>query len=242
MHRLKGMLEATMDLYSFMRSSLKGVPLLSLEGALELKPGADPLQNEALVQMWLEVKMKPLLKSITKHFLTCLSTKNFSCSTYQLVVKELSLHYSEMDPARQKWIYMFFMYPFLSGELVAGCVNPEESSEDWLIKNFGAFRAMARMTDFSSLNLVFNGLEVLHLLTPAQKADLLLSPGVESFDNGTLSLVFHSLLTGGSGPPPTASPGVSHSWTSPSVLPSYPAQPLHDSYLSPLQNSLRQVR
>lgn len=133
------------------KSSMTGVPVLSLEGALNFNPGADPLQNEALVQMWLEVKIKPLLGSITKHFLSCLSTKNFSCSTYQTVyvfiflilnfvlsfdrsclemsfdisvlpfrVGELSQYFSEMNPVRQKWIYTFFMYPFLSGERVTG--------------------------------------------------------------------------------------------------------------------------
>ncbi|KAA8595275.1 hypothetical protein FQN60_012410, partial [Etheostoma spectabile] len=182
MRRLKGMLQATMDVYTFMRSSMTGVPLLSLQGALQLKPGADPLQNEALVQMWMEVTIKPLLKSISKGFLSCLSTKNFSCSTYQTVVRELSLYYSEMNPVRQKWIYTFFMYPFLSGDRVAGCVSPEESSEDWLLKNFGAFRAMARMKDFSTLNVVFSGLEVLNLLSPAQKAELLLRPEVAALE------------------------------------------------------------
>lgn len=67
------------------RSSMTGVPLLSLEGALSLNPTVDPFQNEALVEMWMEFKIKPLLNSITKHFLSCLSTKNFSCSTYQTV-------------------------------------------------------------------------------------------------------------------------------------------------------------
>lgn len=65
------------------KSSMKGVPILSLQGELHLNPTVDPYQNEALVQMWMEVKLKPLLHSITKHFLSCLSTKNFSCSTYQ---------------------------------------------------------------------------------------------------------------------------------------------------------------
>lgn len=64
---------------------MTGVPLLSLEGALSLNPTVDPFQNEALVEMWMEFKIKPLLNSITKHFLSCLSTKNFSCSTYQTV-------------------------------------------------------------------------------------------------------------------------------------------------------------
>lgn len=67
------------------KSSMTGVPFLSLQGALELNPQVDPLHNEPLVQMWLEIKIKPLLKSITKGFLSCLSTKRFSCSTYQTV-------------------------------------------------------------------------------------------------------------------------------------------------------------
>lgn len=233
MRRLKGMLEATMDVYTFMKSSMTGVPLLSLQGALEFNPEADPLQNEALVQMWMEVKIKPLLKSVTKHFLSCLSTKNFSCSTYQTVVRELSHHFSEMNPVRQKWIYTFFMYPFLSGDRVAGCVKPGESSEDWLMKNFGAFRAMARMNDFSKLNMVFSGLEVLNLLSPAQKAELLLRPEVASLDNGTLTLVFHSLLTGDTRPPPTASPGYSTA---------HPSRPTHGLYSTPSpHDSLREV-
>ncbi|XP_027138442.1 uncharacterized protein LOC104926860 [Larimichthys crocea] len=242
MQRLKGMLEATMDVYTFMRSSMKGVPILSLQGKLALSPKADPLQNEALVQMWLEAKMKPLLKSVTKHFLSCLSTMNFSCCTYQTVVREISHHFSEMDPVRQKWIYTFFMYPFLSGDRVAGCVSRGESSEDWLTKNFGAFRAMARMKDFSALNMVFSGLEVLHLLTPAQKAELLLRPEVASIDNGTLSLVFHSLLTGGSQPPttlPPTSPGRDHNWMTTGYPPSY--SPNLTYIPPPPQNSLQEV-
>lgn len=35
-------------------------------------------------------------------------------------VKELSHHFSDMNPVRQKWIYTFFMYPFLSGDRVDG--------------------------------------------------------------------------------------------------------------------------
>ncbi|CAN9510582.1 unnamed protein product [Ophioblennius macclurei] len=238
--RLKGMLEATMDVYTFMRSSMTGVPLLSLEGALHLNQEVDPLQNQDLVQMWLQVKMRPLLKSITKHFLSCLSTKNFSCSTYQTVVKQLSYYYSEMDPVRQKWIYTFFMYPFLSGNGVSGCVNSTESSEEWLMKNFGAFRVMARMKDFSALNMLFSGLDVLHLLSQSQIAELMLRPEVQSLDNGTLSLVFHSMMTGGMGPLPTANPGWGHNWTSPGY-PNYGPMEPYEPYPPPPQNDLRET-
>lgn len=103
-----------------------------------------------------------------------------------------------MEPFRQKWIYSFFMFPFLSRDQVQGtavptdlplishkvpeyylliklqvqlhvsvvlpsppvspgCVNPEEGSEEWLVKNFGAFSAVARLKDFSTLNLIFSG-------------------------------------------------------------------------------------
>ncbi|XP_034044640.1 uncharacterized protein mslnb [Thalassophryne amazonica] len=205
MRRLKGIIEASMDVYSFMTSSMARVPLMSLEGELKLYPGVDAFQNETLVQMWLEIKIKPLLRSISKQFLTCLSIKNFSCSTYHTVVKELSYHFSEMDPVRQKWIYTFFMYPFLSSGRVAGCMSPGQSSEEWLQKNFGAFKVMARMKDISTLNITFHALEVLHLLTQEQKAELLLRPEVAGLNNDTLNLVFHS-LTGGKDPQPTIRP------------------------------------
>lgn len=70
-------------IFPWQKSSMKRVPILSLKGALHLNPRVDPYQSEAVVQMWMEVKLKPLLHSITKNFLSCLSTKNFSCSTYQ---------------------------------------------------------------------------------------------------------------------------------------------------------------
>ncbi|XP_029015454.1 uncharacterized protein LOC114860771 [Betta splendens] len=195
-HRLKGVLDATMDVYSFLRSSWRGVPVL-LRGEVDIN--ADPLQNEDLVLMWLEVNIKPLIKSISKHFLSCLSTRSFSCSTYQTVVRELSYHYSEMDPVRQKWTYTFFMYPFLSGDRVAGCVDPLQGSEEWLLRNLGEFRAEARVKDFWTLNVNFSGLDVLHLLSGAQKAELLLAPELVGFDNSSFAVVLSSLAAGGAG-------------------------------------------
>ncbi|XP_051940160.1 uncharacterized protein LOC127613259 isoform X1 [Hippocampus zosterae] len=236
MRTLKTMLEAAIDIYTFMRSSVKGAHL-SLEGAIFLDPDAEPLHNEALVEMWMEVKVAPLLKSINRHVLACLSNKNFSCSTYQTMVKELSRHFYEMNPARQKWIYSFFMYPFLSRNGVAGCVNPNESSEEWLMKNFGAFNIMARINDFPALNMVFSGLEVLHLLSPAQKAELLLRPEVAGLSKDSLSLIFHSLMS--DGPPANTTNNYEgiHNWTEPE----YP-QTTYSPYLPPSpHNTLTEV-
>lgn len=95
---------------------------------------------------------------------------------------------------------------------------------------------------FSVLNCVSpcfscSQLEVLHLLSPVQKAELLMRPEVASLDNATLTLIFHNLLTGGSNPKPTAFPGGGHNWTSPLYPPTThnPQLPLST------RNGLREV-
>ncbi|XP_053713635.1 uncharacterized protein LOC128754785 isoform X2 [Synchiropus splendidus] len=206
---LKDLLEATMDLYTFMRTSLKGVPVLSMKGALEWTPDRE-FENEDLVKMWLEIKIQPMLKSISKQFLACLSTKNFSCSTYQTVVKQLSHHFLEMDETRQRWIYMFFMIPFLSGHNVKGCVMQNESSEEWLLKNFGYFKAMARFSDFTKINLAFRGLEVLHLLTSSQTAEMLLVSDLKELNDDMQAGILRSLSLREAGPGPRGPRGGGH--------------------------------
>ncbi|XP_031666949.1 uncharacterized protein LOC109885747 [Oncorhynchus kisutch] len=247
LQNLKDTIDAALDVYSFMRSSLSQTPVFKLELGISVNPETEAYQDEDLIKVWMEVKLKPLLSSISRGFLTCLSNKNFSCNTYQTMVEELSDHFSEMDPIRQRWIYMFFMYPFLSGER-AGCVRPGENSEDWLIRNFGSFKAVARMRDFTALNMVFSGLEVLHLLTPEQKAELLLHPEVEGLENGTLSLVFHTLMTEVHSPMENSTwttPGYPNPTYPPSYTPAYPPRPMSDDQYSPRppspQESLREV-
>lgn len=194
MKNLKGVIDTALGVYSFMRSSFSQGPILELAGGIGVNTGAEQFHDLDFVKLWFQVKLKPLLSTVTRKFLSCLSSKNFSCETYQAVVKELSLHFSNMDPVRQRWIYMFFMYPFLARNGTAGCVAHLENSEDWLMKNFGSFSAMAHFKDFTALNIVFSGLEVLHLLTPEQKAELILHPEVGGLDNGTINLVFESLI------------------------------------------------
>ncbi|XP_045546583.1 uncharacterized protein [Salmo salar] len=130
LQNLKDTIDAALDVYSFMRSSLSQTPVLGLELGISVNPEAEAYQDEDLIKVWMEVKLKPLLSSISRGFLTCLSNKNFSCNTYQTMVEELSDHFSEMDPVRQRWIYMFFMYPFLSGERAAGGATPVNSGAE----------------------------------------------------------------------------------------------------------------
>ncbi|KAJ8386178.1 hypothetical protein AAFF_G00176020 [Aldrovandia affinis] len=192
---LKGVIDETLDVYSFLISNISQGPILELGAHVvgNLSEG-EQFQDVSFIKAWFHLKLKPRLRIVSRPVLSCLSTKNFSCETYQTMVKELSLHFSSLDPARQKWIYMFFMYPFLSRNSTAGCVSPGDDSQMWLMKNFGAFSVLARFQDFIKVNSVFSGLEVLNLLTPEQKAELLLHPDVGGLDNGTISLVFESLL------------------------------------------------
>jgi len=45
--------------------------------------------------------------------------------------------------------------------VVVGCVDPEDSTEDWLMKNFGSFSVMAQVRDFTSINMLFSGVGAL---------------------------------------------------------------------------------
>lgn len=47
--------------------------------------------------------------------------------------------------------------------VVVGCVDPEDSTEDWLLKNFGSFSVMAQVRDFTSINMLFSGVGTLSL-------------------------------------------------------------------------------
>jgi len=40
-------------------------------------------------------------------------------------------------------------------------VFPQQSSEEWLMKNFGAFRVSARLEELSTLNMLFSGVSSL---------------------------------------------------------------------------------
>ncbi|KAG9333285.1 hypothetical protein JZ751_012872 [Albula glossodonta] len=197
-HKLRTLIGEALDIYAFLRSTYGHDSILELAAHINVSVPQDmQLQSTVFIQLWFQVKLKPLLMAVPKEALSCLGAMNFSCETYQIMVKELSDHFSSLDPARQKYIYMSFMKPFLhrmndtSGK---GCVSEENNSEAWLMKNFGAFRVLAQFKDFSTLNMAFDGLAVLHLLTPEQKAELLLHPEMGHVDNASVSLVFESLL------------------------------------------------
>ncbi|XP_046694211.1 uncharacterized protein LOC124378540 [Silurus meridionalis] len=193
-HNLKGLIDALLDVFVLMNSGLGGVPLLNVSAGWSFNATA-LLQDNDIITAWLQIRMTPLLSSISQNFLTCLGYNNFSCQTYQTVVQELSQQFSSLDAQRQQWIYSYFMQPFLSKNTPTGCVIPGDTTQDWVTKNFGSFSVLAQIRDFSSINGFFNGLDVLHLLTPEQKAELMLYPETASLNQESLSVVLGSLLS-----------------------------------------------
>ncbi|KAK3511236.1 hypothetical protein QTP70_033625 [Hemibagrus guttatus] len=237
-----GPIDALLDVFVFMDSGLRDVPLLNVSAGVSVNSTA-LLQDDDVIKMWLQIRLTPLLSTstISQNFLTCLGYNNFSCQTYQTVVQELSKQFSSLDSQRQQWIYSYFMRPFLSRSAPAGCVLPGGTTEDWITKNFGSFSVLAQLRDFSSINGLFNGvanlgfyskffltymrptegqedvptvriiklkvllsgyfpavskqMDVLHLLSPEQKAVLMLYPESAGLNNESIGVVLGSLLS-----------------------------------------------
>ncbi|XP_069545539.1 uncharacterized protein [Brachyistius frenatus] len=138
------------------------------------------LEDPEFIKLWFQIKLLPLLPDVQPDLLSCLSTKNFSCPVYQTIVAALSKHTSVMDadPMYSHNIYENFIYSFLLHHNSSDpqCVSSANQSAEWLEKNFGFFSRFASITDFYRLNPHFSGLEVLHLLSPRQIAEMLLLP------------------------------------------------------------------
>lgn len=81
-------------------STLRYVPLLSqnlsdyqpeshvLDAIGEVKVNnfsAAQLADASFVTEWFQQRLRPFLPAVSRDFLSCLSSKNFSCDTYQVV-------------------------------------------------------------------------------------------------------------------------------------------------------------
>eukprot|EP00063_Salmo_salar_P073750 XP_014048585.1 PREDICTED: uncharacterized protein LOC106601147 [Salmo salar] len=179
---------------SFMRLSRDLQPILELIKGLSFNASKPRFHDVNFTRVWFQLKLRPRLASVTESLLACLSTSGLTCQTYQALVNELDMNILSMDPQRQRIVYTSFMCRFLERHYTAGCLVHGNSSEQWLMRNFRSFSTLVDYEDFFALNIHFSGLSVLALLSQEQKAELVLHPGNGGLDNGTISLVFQSLL------------------------------------------------
>ncbi|XP_042571984.1 uncharacterized protein LOC109056810 [Cyprinus carpio] len=180
--KVAGVLEVALSAYS--NNTLGGHQPESrvLDAIGEVKVNnfsAAQLADVSFITDWFQGRLRPFLPAVSRDFLSCLSSKNFSCDTYQVVVQALSRQASLMEVGQQRVVFTEFVSPFLSRDDLPdpACLANTMSSADWLEKNFGNFSVYATLEDLQRLNENFSSFASLALLSPSQVAELTLSSG-----------------------------------------------------------------
>ncbi|XP_048049205.1 uncharacterized protein mslna isoform X2 [Megalobrama amblycephala] len=154
------------------------------------------LDDVEFMRFWFQIKMKPLLPNVSKEFLSCLRTRNFSCQAYKALFVELNNNSGLMDSVKQTLILNDFIVPFLSQRQSTGidCTLPFISSSDFVLQNFGNFFPLAQLQVISNLSRSFSALDALSLLSLAQLDELVFSPAFAANRTNILTSVFDFLI------------------------------------------------
>ncbi|XP_037553206.1 uncharacterized protein LOC119429705, partial [Nematolebias whitei] len=114
----------------------------------------EQLKNEDFIANWFQQKIRPFLASPSTNFLFCLSSLNFSCQTYQIVVEAFSNQREQMDSGTQQTVFTHFIKSFLSRNDSSdpGCIASVNGSRDWLQTNLGNFSGFATVQELQALN------------------------------------------------------------------------------------------
>ncbi|XP_051743670.1 uncharacterized protein mslna [Ctenopharyngodon idella] len=154
------------------------------------------LDDVEFMRFWFQIKMKPLLPNVSKEFLSCLRTRNFSCRAYKALFEGLNNNTGLMDNVRQRWILNDFIVPFLSQRQSTGvdCTLPFISSSDFIQQNFGNYFQLAQLQVVSNLNRNFSALDVLPVLTLVQLDELVFGNASAADRTNILTRVFDFLL------------------------------------------------
>ncbi|XP_049325519.1 uncharacterized protein LOC111196156 [Astyanax mexicanus] len=193
-------LEEALDAFSNMTLivSLTDPHVLDAIGEVKVNNFTEEQLAEAVfINEWFQIRLRPFLSTVSSDFLSCLSSKKFSCQTFQVVVEALSSQDKLMEE-EEKWsIFSYFIYPFITRNDLsdAGCVSSTSGSRNWLLKNFGKFSKYATLEELDILNADFSSFDSLDLLTPSQAAELTLTSGPLN-STSQIDRVFDRLKTG----------------------------------------------
>ncbi|KAI5089688.1 hypothetical protein C0J45_19823 [Silurus meridionalis] len=156
------------------------------------------IKNVTFVRIWFLVRFRLFLSSVSTDFLFNLSSKNFSCETYQIVVEALGSQESLMTKKQKQWVFTSFIFPFLSRVDLPdpGCVSSTSGSNDWFEKNLGNFSSYATLKELQILNANFSSVAVFGLLSSEQKAEFILQPDAGVLGNDSVFReVFGRMIT-----------------------------------------------
>ncbi|XP_031417806.2 uncharacterized protein LOC116219045 [Clupea harengus] len=108
-------------------------------------------------------------------FLHCLSGKNLSCETYQQILRAFVHQFFYMEMPHRRMVVESFIVPYLQSNYSEhACVRND--SYYWLQNNFGPFSVFLDLGSLFDLNMAFDPLAVLDLLSPKQTAELMVLP------------------------------------------------------------------
>ncbi|KAM9708426.1 uncharacterized protein ACNS7B_000731 [Menidia menidia] len=115
--------------------------------------GQQQLQSQDFISNWFQRRIKPFLASSSTNFLSCLSSYNLSCQTYQTIVKAFSNQSRFMDTNRQRTVFTHFIKSFLSRNDSSdpGCISSVTDGQDWLQTNLGGFSVYVPLQDLQAL-------------------------------------------------------------------------------------------
>ncbi|XP_039511539.1 uncharacterized protein mslnb isoform X1 [Pimephales promelas] len=175
-----------------LNKSRPSVSFLNMIGEVTLSSfSSTNLRDDSFVQRWFNSRLRPFFPSASEAFLSCLSTRDFSCDTFRSVVQSFSQSFDIMSSETQANVYVDFIKVFLSKNSSAGCVDVSQSSSDWLISSFGRFSVFTSVTDLQILNPSFSVLDALGLLSVKQLVEVSSAPGFLSSAAAVYNLLLY---------------------------------------------------
>ncbi|XP_076142601.1 uncharacterized protein LOC143124782 [Alosa pseudoharengus] len=135
---------------------------------------------------WFQVKLIPILPSFTTVMLTQ-TTAQANCTNYHVIVRGMGIVFEKMPLTRRKGIanvLVQHLKQFSATFSEIACRLDIQNDAQWLEVNLGPF---AKEVDYSALKeLNITGLATLDLLSPEQKAELVLDPSTGALENVTV--------------------------------------------------------
>uniref|UniRef100_A0AAV2JHR2 Uncharacterized protein n=1 Tax=Knipowitschia caucasica TaxID=637954 RepID=A0AAV2JHR2_KNICA len=195
-------LDAALEMFSTMVGNTSFPSLSSaLEAIVELRiSDFDPaqLQNQSFIGKWFQTKIRPFLAMPSQNVLFCLSANNFSCSSFQAIIRTLDGQKTSMGQQSAEAVFTHLINPFLlrNNPSDPGCRSSSPDTKRWLEDNLGRFSEFATLAELKQLNPNIST-ETLTGLTPAQIAQLTLSEGFFN-DTNAIASVFQQLEEGNS--------------------------------------------
>ncbi|XP_078138437.1 uncharacterized protein LOC144538194 [Centroberyx gerrardi] len=176
--KLSSVLDPALDILANMSMPMIGSSaseVLDVIGEMRVLMLSDEqLGDSSIIMKWFSGRLRGFLPSASEMFLHCLNSRNLSCHSYQQILQAFSHQFDHMTLKQQHVVLRELILPFLTHrQSDPGCVSSSNSSADWLRKNLGPFSVFVSLRDLLDLNPDFAPLEVLHLLSSKQTAELL---------------------------------------------------------------------